>query len=238
LEYVNPFSDIDWKSEDSEIILKRLGTTGADIMYGRIAAQVLKDTGKFSGICIDLGGGHGKLSEYLVENSKLTSYVVDINSFQLNYLNSISKNGRYNGRIIPVFAYAESLPFQDNFADLIVSRGSCMFWNDEKSAISEIMRVLKPDGVAYIGGGIGRGVTREEFEKIRDEIYKPLQEEEGIDEGTPFVMLESIYTPEFFNKWITIFENLKISTYSVIKDNGVFFKLEKKWTPVSSEIYG
>ena len=49
---------------------------------------------------------------------------------------------------------AESMPFEDNFADLIVSRGSMFFWNDQTKVFKEIYRVLKPNGMAYIGCGL------------------------------------------------------------------------------------
>jgi ubiquinone/menaquinone biosynthesis C-methylase UbiE len=115
-----------------------------------------------------------------------------------------------------------------------------MFWENPKKCVKEILRVLKPSGIAYFGGGIGRNLQEEEYEFIKNEIYKPLQEEEEEEKfktGTPFIMLKSIYTKEFLTKWITIFEELNISVYTVIKNAGIFFKIEKISTPVDKEIY-
>jgi hypothetical protein len=39
---------------------------------------------------------------------------------------------------------------------LVVSRGSLWFWDDQVKGPQEIYRVLKPGGVAFVGGGLGR----------------------------------------------------------------------------------
>ena len=62
------------------------------------------------------------------------------------------------------------MPFEDNYADLVVSRGSIFFWEDLGKAFSEILRVLKPGGVAFIGGGFGSA-------KIEEDIVKKMAKE-------------------------------------------------------------
>ena len=58
------------------------------------------------------------------------------------------------------------MPFADNFADLIVSRGSYHYWTDKVVVFKEVMRVLKPSGKAFIGGGFGHGHSDAELEKM------------------------------------------------------------------------
>ncbi len=48
-----------------------------------------------------------------------------------------------------------------------MSRGSIFFWRDQATALREIMRVLKPGGWAYLGGGSGRFLSPEDAEKMR-----------------------------------------------------------------------
>ena len=58
---------------------------------------------------------------------------------------------------------AEQITFADNSIDLVVSRGSVFFWEDMEKGISEVYRVLRPGGWAYIGGGFG---TKEILDEV------------------------------------------------------------------------
>ena len=58
-------------------------------------------------------------------------------------------------RIIPLLGDVHAIPAGEETFDLVVSRGSYHFWNDLPAAFREIFRVLKPGGIAYIGGGYG-----------------------------------------------------------------------------------
>ena len=60
----------------------------------------------------------------------------------------------FRGRVSAILADAHALPFHDGFAEIVVSRGSFPFWNDKRKAFSEIYRVLRPGGVAFIGRGV------------------------------------------------------------------------------------
>ena len=59
------------------------------------------------------------------------------------------------------------LPFEDNYAEIITSRGSFQFWKNKQLAFSEIYRVLKPGGVAFIGRGFSENLSIETARKIR-----------------------------------------------------------------------
>ncbi len=168
-------------------------------MYDAISEQIIKDTGIISGKCLDIGGGNGKLCEFLCLKTDLISYVLDINSFQLNHAKEHYNNIKFRDRIIPVFGSAEDIPFDNDSMDLIISRGSCMFWDNPETAVKEMLRVLKPGGIAYFGGGIGQNLNDSQFEIIKNEIYKPMMESEKKKDKTPFIMLKSIYSTEFIN---------------------------------------
>jgi ubiquinone/menaquinone biosynthesis C-methylase UbiE len=68
-----------------------------------------------------------------------------------------------------VLADAHALPFRDNYADIIVSRGSFHFWKEKEQAFREIYRVLKPGAAAYIGRGFSPNLPVETARKIRSE---------------------------------------------------------------------
>ena len=75
---------------------------------------------------------------------------------------NIEKNG-LSDKIKTVEGDVHALPFESNFADFIVSRGSMFFWDNPKSAFKKINRILKPGGNTYIAGGF-------ENKELRDDI--------------------------------------------------------------------
>jgi len=60
-----------------------------------------------------------------------------------------------------------ALPLPDDDIRLVVSRGSIPFWDDHATAFREIYRVLKPGGVAFVGGGFSRYQSKEEADRMR-----------------------------------------------------------------------
>ncbi|HHW94251.1 MAG TPA: class I SAM-dependent methyltransferase [Clostridiaceae bacterium] len=52
-------------------------------------------------------------------------------------------------------ADVHAIPSENDTFDLVFSRGSQRFWHDQYLAYKELRRVMKPKGIAYIGGGRG-----------------------------------------------------------------------------------
>ena len=73
-----------------------------------------------------------------------------------------------------MFTDAHSLAFRDNYADIIISRGSFRFWKDKVKAFGEIYRVLKPGATAYIGRGFSENLPVETAKKIRAQQGKKM----------------------------------------------------------------
>lgn len=120
------------------------------------------------GIGIDVGGGTGDL---VIQLSKLTLdfYWVstDINPYFSKYvLNNASENNCAH-QVGFMAADAHSLPFKNNFADVVVSRASLQFWKDKEKVFREILRVLKPGGKAYIGRGFAETMPLKELKELR-----------------------------------------------------------------------
>lgn len=128
--------------------------------------QIVEDYGVLEGVCVDVGCGtavfaielckYTKLKIYALEKSKAISEVARIN---------IEKE-RLKDRIIPVLGDAHKMPFENEFADFIISRGSYHCWEDKVQVFKEIYRVLKKGGIGFVGGGFGRYVTDEEFKRM------------------------------------------------------------------------
>ena len=108
------------------------------------------------GVGIDLGSGPGTLIIELCKRTKLHWINADINPHFFPYFFRRAEAAGYGGRVSAIRADACSLPFRDDFAEVIVSRGSLQFWPDLREGLAEVQRVLKPGGVAYIGRGPAR----------------------------------------------------------------------------------
>ena len=132
-------------------------TTYAPI-YPALARQIIKDTGVTEGICLDLGCGPASLSIALAKATKLRIYGVDIDPEAIKFGVENVKEAGLSDRVHILWGDATSLPFKDEFADLVVSRGMmpAMDFSLKVKVFKEAWRVLKPGGVAYIGGGFGR----------------------------------------------------------------------------------
>jgi ubiquinone/menaquinone biosynthesis C-methylase UbiE len=138
-------------------------------VYAPLAEQIVSDfdLSEKDGIGIDLGSGHGTLIIELCKRSRLHWINADINP---NYFSNFYRRAEENSvghRISAMYADAHFLPFRDNYADIIVSRGSYHFWEDKVTAFNEIYRVLKPGAVAYIGRGFSKNLPLETAKKIR-----------------------------------------------------------------------
>jgi ubiquinone/menaquinone biosynthesis C-methylase UbiE len=65
-----------------------------------------------------------------------------------------------------------NLEFRSDIFDFVFSRGSYRFWQDKTKAFSEINRVLKPGGIALIGGGFGSLNSKDDVKKARKGIIE------------------------------------------------------------------
>jgi ubiquinone/menaquinone biosynthesis C-methylase UbiE len=158
-------------------------------VYPGLARQITEDFGITKGLCLDLGCGPGYLSIELARRTDLRMIGVDIDSEAVAIARRNVRLAALQDRIAIERGDVHNLRFSDNQADLIVSRGSFLFWKDKVKAFKEVDRVLKRGGVAFIGGGMSRYVTQEKHAAIRRELDKM-----GIQRPkvTPFEMEETL----------------------------------------------
>lgn len=132
-------------------------------VYPLIAGQMIARTGIRRGVCIDLGGGPGMLGICLAKASDLQVVIVDPLSecVELAHEN-IAEHG-LGQRVTARTGQAEVLDFPDDSVDLVASRGSIFFLENQLQGLSEIYRVLRPGGWAYVGGGFGSSALRDEI---------------------------------------------------------------------------
>ena len=138
-------------------------------VYAPLAEQIVTDFNlrDKNGIGIDIGSGPGTLILELCRHTRLHWINADINPHFFPHFYKQAQQRGYGHRVSAVFADAGALPFRDNYADIIVSRGSFPFWQDKTRSFSEIYRVLKPGGIAYIGRGFSRNLPVATAKNIR-----------------------------------------------------------------------
>ncbi|HUV65818.1 MAG TPA: class I SAM-dependent methyltransferase [Sedimentisphaerales bacterium] len=138
-------------------------------VYAPLAEQIAADVdlGEKEGIGIDLGSGPGTLIIELCKRTQLHWINADINPRNFAYFFEQAEKHGFGCRVSAIMADAHSLPFHDDYADFIVSRGSFHFWEDKVQAFREIYRVLKPGASAYIGRGFSRNLPVETAREIR-----------------------------------------------------------------------
>jgi len=139
-----------------------------------LAEQIIEETGKIEGLCLDIGTGTGLLPIELAKRTKLVVYALDISEEMCKIACRNVLLSKFSGRMIVVKGDVHSLPFRDDFFDLVVSRGSFLFWRNQIKAFKEIYRVLKPGGITFIGGGFGREETIRK--RIKIEMKKKFAE--------------------------------------------------------------
>lgn len=85
------------------------------------------------GKCLDIGGGHSFLHAVLMHKINGTVYGLDL----IDYTSIYKRFKRGN---------AESLPYPDNDFDTVILPDVIMHVHDKEKVLSEIHRVLKPEG--------------------------------------------------------------------------------------------
>jgi len=138
--------------------------------------QIIEDYGVLEGVCVDVGCGTAVFAIELCRYCKLKIYALE----KEKAINEVARlnieKEQLTDRIIPVLVDAHNLPFEDEFADFVISRGSYHCWKDKVRVFKEIYRVLKRGGIGFVGGGFGRYITEEELNKMKSLRDRSLKE--------------------------------------------------------------
>ena len=163
-----------YTSEDA-LNFWRISTSILAPVYAPLAEQITSDfqLAEKEGIGIDLGSGNGTLIVELCRRTRRMHWVnADINPHFFPIFFKAAEEAGVGHRVSAMFADAQAMPFRDNYADIVVSRGSFHFWKDKRRAFSEIYRILKPGGVAFVGRGFSKNLPVDIARKVRAEQRK------------------------------------------------------------------
>jgi SAM-dependent methyltransferase len=140
-------------------------------IYPVIAHQILKKVDIGTGSCLDVGSRTGHLAIAIATLSDLTVFALDNDEAMCRISEANIEKYRLENRVRPVFGDVSTVPFDTASMDLVVRRGSFVFWDNLSRGFSECLRVLRPGGMAYIGSGFGNA-------RLRDEINVQMRERE------------------------------------------------------------
>lgn len=160
--------DSTYTAEDAERMIKNSKEVLADV-YAPLAEQIINDfdLNDKQGIGIDVGSGPGTLVIELARRTELHWINADINPHFFAHFYEEAARQNVADKVSAIFADVHALPFRNDFADIIISRGSFHLWQDKEKAFKEIYRVLKPRATAYVGRGFSRTLPIEAAKRIR-----------------------------------------------------------------------
>lgn len=194
-----------WTSEKRVKRMIEASETALRPVYGPLAEYVVErfDLRQTDGVGIDLGSGPGTLIVELCERTENLHWVnADINPHFFPYFLDLAEKHDCAGRVSAIRADAAKLPFRDDYAAVIVSRGSYHFWGDTAAGFAEVYRVLQPGGVAFIGRGLSPNLPPETARKVRSAQdkkmdYAPQQKAEKMRQALEEAGIENytVHTP-------------------------------------------
>jgi ubiquinone/menaquinone biosynthesis C-methylase UbiE len=110
---------------------------------------------------VDLGSGTGAVASYIINNYSHVNTMVAVDVCE-DMLKRIDSN-----QITKIVSPLENMPFKDNVFDVAVSRQCLHYINDLKKTISEIVRILKNNGIFVLSQIVPlESSTRSYWEKI------------------------------------------------------------------------
>jgi ubiquinone/menaquinone biosynthesis C-methylase UbiE len=137
-------------------------------VYPRLAEMALEKCQIQKGLCLEIGCGPALFSIALAKLTDLEFIALDHSPPMLIHAEENIKANRLSGRIQTMEGDVHSLPLDSGSVDIVISRGSVLFWENKTKAFSEIKRVLKKEGKSFIGCGMGSKSLKEKvFEAMR-----------------------------------------------------------------------
>jgi len=165
--------------------------------YPYVVQDILKFCKPNKGFWVDLGAGQGQVAIPLIEAAGNPVVMLDPNREAMARGLEAAREKGMADRLFAVVGSAEAMPFPDNTVDLLVSRGSIFFWDDPVQGLKEVLRVLRPGGKAYIGGGAGSGYPRPAVESL---IRQRIARTQG-DEAEKWKRFVELRRPEQMREW-------------------------------------
>ncbi len=139
-------------------------------IFPDIAKAIVRRTDIHQGKLLDVGCGGGHLGLALLKEGDYEATFLDIQETAIDIAARHAEERGVNARFVR--SDVAALPFPDESFDLVASRGSMPFWEEQEKAFRELFRVLRPGGAAYVGGGLGGRAHQERIRAFMKEHKK------------------------------------------------------------------
>ena len=116
------------------------------------AEQILASTGVRGGLVVHLGCGDGKLTAALSPDDEYLVHGLDVDPKNVAAARRHIQSLGVYGKVAVDRLRGNRLPYMDNLVNLVVSDGS-VSEGGGKVSMAEVIRVLRPGGVAYVKDG-------------------------------------------------------------------------------------
>jgi len=134
---------------------------------------------------LDVGFGNGYLISRLSNRKPQKLYGIEISSDMLNTVTRKNRKKIEQGKIQLTLADVQDLPFEESSIDKVYTVNTVYFWHDISKGLSEIKRILKPDGIflnfIYLKEWLDKlPMTRYGFTKFTVEQIERVTNESGL----------------------------------------------------------
>ena len=139
-------------------------------IYPYLAIQVMEYYGRSHGEVLELGPFSGGISVELTRlHPGLNITIAAQDPGVVDYLRKEIEGAGLNRKMEVVWSELDNLVFADGLFDVVIFRGAYFFLDEEGKILREIYRILKEDGLAFIGGGYGKNTPQSLIDEIADE---------------------------------------------------------------------
>ena len=136
-----------------------------------IVAQIMEGYRRQSGKVLELGPFAGSIAMELARlYPELEITIADESSEVIDYIEKRLSAADFARDITVKKSDFNNFAFSDCQFDLVIFRGAFFFLRDKEKLLTEIWRVLKKGGFAFVGGGHGKGVPQEIINRIAGEL--------------------------------------------------------------------
>jgi SAM-dependent methyltransferase len=139
-------------------------------IYPYVASQIMDYYQRDYGSVLELGPFSGGISFELARSHPRLGITIGAEFPAVGeYLRRKIALSGLSERIAVEETDLDHLIFMDAQFDLVILRGAFFFLEDRAGLLGEIVRVLRAGGMAFVGGGYGKGTPNELIDEIADQ---------------------------------------------------------------------
>lgn len=149
--------------------------------------------------CLDAGCGNGRGSIFMSSNGATSVDCVDVSPMNIESVQKNAKIFGFENSINTHLASLEEIPFEDETFDFVWCNGVLMHTHNPDKCLSELARVLKKGGQAWIYVYGSGGVYWQSVYRARD-ILEPHSEKDCVD-VLKFLQSPTSLLAEYIDDW-------------------------------------